>query len=105
MGRKPRTIDQLCEELRRLRSERGPHETFEQQRQRRERMDRLDREMTSRYAWLNSTIDNYRRMASNAAFDPFLSDLLEQRRRCDRALKEANSVSSGLAGWQWEGFR
>jgi hypothetical protein len=105
MGKKPPTIDQLCEELRRLRSERKTHETLEQQTQRRERLERLDREITARYAWLNRTIDNYRRMASNAAFDPFLNDLIDQRRRCHRVLKEAQAGKSGLASWQWESLR
>jgi hypothetical protein len=105
MGRKPPTIDQLCQELRRLRSEQPKNETYEQQMLRRERLARLDREISSRYAWLNRTIDNYRRMANNAAFDPFLSDLMEQRRRCHRVMKESSSERSGLGSWQWAGFR
>jgi hypothetical protein len=106
MGKKkPASIEQLFEEVRKLRTEQPLHETFEQQRLRRERLDRLDREIASRYAWLNRTIDNYRRIASNAACDPFLADLLEQQRRCHRALKEVNSGRGGLASWQWEGFR
>jgi len=106
MGKKkPPSIEQLCEEVRRLRKEQPPHETFEQQTQRRERLERLDREITSRYAWLNRTIDNYCRISSNAAFDPFLVDLLEQRKRCRGVLKEVNSGRGGFASWQWEGFR
>jgi len=105
MGRKPPTIEQLCEEMRRLRKAQPAHETFEQQKQRREQLDRLDREITSRYAWLNRTIDNYRRISSNAASDPFLADLLEQRKRCRGVLKEVYSGRGGFASWQWEGFR
>ena len=106
MGKKkPPSIDELCQELRRLRKETPAHESYEQQKQRRERLDRLDREITARYAWLNRTIDNYSRMSSNAAFDPFLADLLEQQKRCRGVLKEVNSGRGGFASWQWEGFR
>jgi hypothetical protein len=105
MGKKkPPSVEQLCEEVRRLRSEQPAHETYEQLRQRREQLERLDREITSRYAWLNRTIDNYRRMSHNA-LDPFLTDLLSQRQQCDRVLKEVDSHRSGFACWQWEGFR
>ena len=105
MGKKPPTIEQLCEQVRKLRQEQPAHETFEQQKDRRERLARLDREISSRYAWLNRTIDNYCRMSRNAAFDPFLNDLLEQRKRCRGVLKEVNAGRGGFGSWQWAGFR